>query len=236
VEARGKHCLVRFSGDLVLRTHMRMNGSWHLYRRDERWQRARHRMRVLLEVPDFVAVAFDVPVAELRSERALARDPALAGLGPDLLGESFDVDEAVRRARERGAQRIGELLLNQRVAAGIGNVYRAEVLFLCGVHPDTPVAALSDAQLRALYEEARRLLRANLGAGGIGDAAGVRTYAGLRRTTGRSDPSARLWVYGRGGEPCRRCATPLVAAKRGIDARTVTWCPSCQPTPAADAP
>jgi len=129
VRSVGKHLLVELSGDLVLRTHMRMAGSWHVYRPGERWQRPRSAMRVVLETADFQAVAFDVPVAEFRSGRALARDPALSTLGPDLLSDAFDVEAAVRRLRERGALGIGEALLDQRALAGIGNVYKNEVCF-----------------------------------------------------------------------------------------------------------
>lgn len=225
VSALGKHCLVCFSGDLVLRTHCRMRGSWHLYRPGERWQRAPHRMRVRIDVPDFVAVAFDMPVAELRTGRELSRDPVIAKLGPDLLAEHFDPAEAVARARSRGDEAIGIVLLRQDVAAGIGNVYRSEVLHLAAVHPSTPTSTLSDADLATIYTLARRLLRANVATGATGE---VVLSGGLRRTTGFLHPEARLWAYGRGGEPCRRCAAPIATAKQGEDARVVFWCPRCQ--------
>jgi endonuclease-8 len=118
VRSVGKHLLIEFSGDLVLRTHLRMAGSWHVYRPGERWQRPRSAMRVVVETADFQAVGFDVPVAEFRSGRELARDPAVASLGPDVLAEDFDEDEAVRRLRERSALGIGDALLDQRALAG----------------------------------------------------------------------------------------------------------------------
>lgn len=227
VEARGKHCLLHLSRDLVLRTHMRMSGSWHVYRPGERWQRAPSRMRVRLDVADFVAVAFDVPVAELVPAAELARGP-VGELGPDLLAREFDTDEALRRLRTLPARAVGEALLDQRAVAGAGNVFKSEVLFLAGVDPRTPVADLDDGTLREVLATARRLLRAN-----VHDAAGpgIVTYGGLRRTTGRSDPSERLWVYGRAGAPCRRCGGRVERFRQGELARVTFVCPTCQPLP-----
>jgi endonuclease VIII len=148
VEALGKHLLMRFSGGLTLRTHMRMNGSWHIYRPGERWQRPRRNMRVLIGTEAFVAVAFDVPVAEFLDDRALARSPELQRLGPDLLGVDFDPAAALARLRARGQLPIHQALLDQTVVAGIGNVYRSELLFLTGLHPDTPVAGIAEEQMR----------------------------------------------------------------------------------------
>src|SRR4029450_7641270 len=104
--------------------HMRMNGSWHVYRPGERWQRPRREMRILIATDGFEAVAFNVPVAEFLDERAEARQGDLRALGPHLLGRTFDEDEALRRVREHDAEEIADVLLNQRVAAGIGNVYK----------------------------------------------------------------------------------------------------------------
>ncbi len=225
VRSVGKHLLVELSGDLVLRTHMRMAGSWHIYRPGERWQRPRASMRVLLETADFQAVAFDVPVAEFRTARELARDPALASLGPDVLDAGFDEEEAVRRLRERATLAIGDALLDQRALSGIGNVFKAEVCFVERVNPFTPVSALGEVTLLGLVRTARRFLRMNvLESSG----AGMVTYTGLRRTTRRGDPSARLWVYGRAGEPCRECGEPIVIERRGPHARPTYFCPGCQ--------
>src|SRR5215208_603798 len=125
VIAAGKHLLMHFSGDLLLRTHMRMNGSWHIYRPGERWQRPRTAMRIVVATDDFVAVGFDIPVAEMLSGRELLRHRELRRLGPDLLDDNFDAAEAARRIRERGPAEIADVLLNQRVLAGIGNVYKS---------------------------------------------------------------------------------------------------------------
>src|SRR5262245_42123709 len=141
VVARGKHLLIAFSGDLVLRTHLRMNGSWHLYRSGVRWQRPARDMRVLVVAEGIEAVGFSVPVAELLTKRELARHVQLLALGPDLLDPAFDAVEAAVRMRSRGREPIGDVLLNQRVMAGIGNVFKSEILFLAGIEPSTPAKA-----------------------------------------------------------------------------------------------
>jgi len=225
VHSVGKHLLIAFSGHLVLRTHMRMAGSWHVYRPGERWQRPWSAMRVVVETRDFQAVAFDVPVAEFRTAPELARDPAVTSLGPDLLDPGFDAAEALRRLRERGALGVGDALVDQRALAGIGNVFKSEVCFAECVHPFTPVAALDDATLLRLLQTARRFLGMNvLESSG----SGMVTYPGLRGTTRRGDPSARLWVYGRAGEPCRVCGEPIRLESRGLQARSTYFFPRCQ--------
>lgn len=226
VAAAGKHLLVRFSDDLVLRTHMRMNGSWHIYRPGERWQRPARDMRIVVGTERFVAVAFNVPVAEFLTARALARQPDLRRLGPDLLGAAFDAAQARLRIRARATAAIGDVVLDQRVIAGAGNVFKSEILFLCRINPFTPVAALTDEQVEAVVTTARALLSANVGEAATG---GIVTYAGMRRTTRRADPEERLWVYGRGGLPCRACGTLIARRKQGADVRTTYWCPRCQP-------
>jgi endonuclease-8 len=225
VWSQGKHLLIGFSGGLVLRTHMRMNGSWHVYRPGERWRRRRSLARVVIETDAFVAVGFQVPVAEFHTARDLERGRVLGELGPDLLAAAFDAEDAVRRLRERADVAIGDSLLDQRAVAGIGNVYKSEICFACDINPLTAVGRLTDADLRALVGTARRLLQANVAP----DAgAGIVTYRPFRRTTRRADPQARLWVYGRAGRPCRRCGTPIERTKQGPDARSTYWCPRCQ--------
>ena len=226
VRAAGKHVLMQFSGDLLLRTHMRMNGSWHIYRPGESWQRPRRAMRIVIATADFVAVGFDIPVAEMIRAKELAKHDELRRLGPDLLAETFDAVEAQRRIRERESSEIADVLLNQRVLAGIGNVYKSEVLFSCGVNPFTKVASLDDRQLDCLVATARRFLRANV----TDNLAAMTTYTGFRRTTRRSDPKERLWVYGRAGDPCRTCGTSIKIRAQGRDARLSYWCPICQPS------
>ena len=152
----------------------------------------------------------------------------LATLGPDLLG-NFDAERALAHVRQNDARPVHEVLLDQRVMAGIGNVYKSEILFLSRVHPDTPAAALSDDQWREMIALAQKLLEANVAEGAGGQ---IVTYRGLRQTTGRMNPADRLWVYSRGGQACRRCGTRIASRKDGDDARVTYWCPRCQPAPA----
>jgi endonuclease VIII len=225
VTAAGKHLLMRFSGGHVLRTHMRMNGSWHIYRPGERWQRARRDMRVLVATKEFEAVGFNIPDAEFVRTRDLDRHDDLRRLGPDLLGDTFDRTEAVRRIRERADAPIGDVLLNQRVMAGVGNVYKSEVLFACGVNPFVRVDALSDAQVECVVDTSRRFLQINV----TERLAPMTTYSGYRRTTRRDDPAERLWVYGRARKSCRKCGSTIQVKASGNDARLTYWCPVCQP-------
>ncbi len=225
VTAAGKHVLMRFSGDLLLRTHMRMNGSWHIYRPGERWRRPRRDMRVLVATKDFEAIGFNVPVAEFLDARGLERQEDLRSIGPDLLGESFDEVEAIRRFRERSSSSIADALVNQRIAAGAGNVYKSEVLFLCGINPFMPVASVSDQQLAEILSTARKHLQAN-----VADAtSAIVTYRGYRRTTRHANPAEGLYVYGRARLPCRKCGTPIEVKAQGPNARLTYWCPMCQP-------
>jgi len=241
VEARGKHLLMWIEGELVLRTHMRMHGSWHIWPRSdprytslrvasdsiyyrasrgpsERWQRPRHELRILIETSPYVALAFAVPVAEFVPADSLDRVGPVAELGPDLLSDSFDAAEACARLAARPDLEIADALLDQRALAGIGNVFKSEVLFAARVSPFTRVGALPAEQLTRLVAIAVRQMQAN-----VGDSA-----AGGRRTTNRLDPSARLWVYRRRGLPCRRCGAPIQRAKQGPDARSTYWCARCQ--------
>ena len=230
VAARGKHLLMTFSGDLILRTHMRMNGSWHIYRTGARWLRPARDMRVLVATADAVAVGFNVPVAELLSRRELERHRQIRQLGPDLLagaGSAYqyeiDLPAILARMRARGREPIAEVLLNQRVLAGIGNVFKSEILFEAGVDPFCPVGSLSDADLERIARIARNQMAAS-----VLDRAKTLTPAIGRRTTRSLDPGVRLWVYSRGGKPCRRCGTIIKSKKTGLDARLTYWCPQCQ--------
>ncbi len=168
VESRGKWLLIHFSGDLILATHMLMSGSWHIYRVGERWKRARIHMRIVLGTADLVAVAFDVPVARFYTARTLERFAGVAGLGPDLLGKQFAADEAAARMREHGDEEVGNVLLNQRVMAGIGNVFKSEICFACGVRPFRKIATLSAQEIDCLLATARRFLAANVADGAQG--------------------------------------------------------------------
>jgi endonuclease-8 len=224
VAAIGKHLLMYFSGDLILRTHMRMHGSWHIYRPGERWRRPRRDMRVVVATDAYDAVAFNVPVAEFRTASTLERDDVIQALGPDLLDPEVDLDEAARRVRALGDMPLGEALLTQRAVAGIGNVFKSEICFEARLSPFAPVSSLDAATVRAVLEIARRQLRLN-----VPDAHGAFPQPAGRRTTGRMHPAEGLWVYGRAGEPCRRCGTAIALRKTGVDARLTYFCERCQP-------
>jgi endonuclease-8 len=224
VESRGKWLLIYFSGDLILATHMLMSGSWHIYRAGERWKRGRNHMRVVLGTADMVAVAFNVPIARFHTARSLERFEGVARLGPDVLG-NFAEEEASSRMREHAEEEVGDVLLNQRVMAGIGNVFKSEICFACGVNPFRKVVTLRSQEIQCLLDTARRFLAANV-MEGAGDS--IVTYTGLRRTTGASNPANRLWVYRRAGEACRRCGTTILMRRQGLGARSTYWCPDCQ--------
>jgi endonuclease-8 len=213
VEARGKHLLIGFDNGLTLRTHLRMRGSWHRYAPGEPWRRAPQHATAVIETATAVAVCFSAPVVELLTDADLARSRPLHALGPDLLDPAFDADEAVARLQAVPETTIGEALLDQRAVAGIGNVYRSEVLFTEGLDPALPVRELDDTALHRLVDVARRLMAAN-------------ARGGARSTVpGRG---GGLWVYGRAGRPCRRCGTLIRAVRMGPLARTAYWCPRCQ--------
>jgi len=215
VSARGKNLLINFDDGSALHSHLRMEGSWHVYRPGEPWQKPERQARAVLGTERYVAVCFNAPVVEWLTATGLARHEGLAGLGPDLLAPDFDESEAIKRLRSRNNQPIGEAIMRQDTVAGIGNVYKSEVLFLCGLNPFGPVSGLTDEALRGVVERARRLMKANLGGGD-------------RVTRFRSD-GARQWVYGRQDELCLKCGTRIQMRRQGEDGRSTYWCPACQP-------
>jgi endonuclease-8 len=219
VEPLGKHMLIRFDNGLALHTHLRMSGSWHRYAPGEPWKIPAWKARVVLEVPDHVVVCFNAPVAELMDERAVELHPALQSLGPDLLAAEFPTALALQRLKARAEFEIAEALLDQRAMAGVGNVFKSEVLFAESVNPWTRVSALADATLERLIATARRLLLDNVRPGQP------------QRVTTHGDPSTTgsLWVYGRANRACTRCRTPIQVRRQGPLNRPTYWCPRCQP-------
>ncbi len=206
VRTYGKHMFTRFSDGNSLRSHFRMDGAWHLYRPGERWQRPAHQARAVLEVDDRQAIGFalhDMEFVPTRDE-----DRLISHLGPDLLAEEFDSAEAVRRLTADPARPVGLALLDQRIMAGVGNLYRVEVCFLLRVSPWAPVSSVDASRAVAL---SRKLLQAN-------------QWRPEQTTT--SDPRARNYVYERSGKPCVRCGTRVRSGD--MDARTVYFCPNCQ--------
>jgi endonuclease-8 len=229
VESRGKWLLIHFSGGGTLVSHLLMSGSWHIYRPGERWQKPRFQMRIVIENSNYIAVGFQVPVAHMHTARSLVRDTRIPGSAMDVLSEEFDAEAAVVRVLGRGNEEIGDVLLHQHVMAGVGNVFKSEICFVTGLNPFRMVAKLTREQVAEAVAAARRLVGANV-LEDSGDM--IVTYGGRgRRTTHQSDPGANLWVYGRNGEPCRRCGERIRRRIQGPDARVTFWCQGCQPMP-----
>lgn len=229
VDSRGKWLLIHFSGGATLATHMLMNGSWHIYRPGESWMQPPANMRIVLENSSYVAVGFKVPVAEMHTAASLARQKRIPVPESDVLSPAFDPAETMRRMVGRPEEAVADVLLNQSVLAGVGNVFKSEICFVTGIHPYCPVSALTPAQAQSLIAAARRLVGANV-LEDSGDL--IVTYRGRqRRTTHASSAAESLWVYGRAGQPCRRCAAPIRRRLQGDDARVTFWCPACQPMP-----
>jgi endonuclease-8 len=175
-------------------------------------------MRVVVETPSMLAVAFDVPVAEFHTTHSLERREGFNRLGPAPLAPDFDADLAIANLAARGHLELGLALLDQTALAGLGNVFKSEVAFACGLNPFRQVATLTKEQLASLVAIASKFLLAN-----------VTEPSGHRRTTTRSTQrEENLWVYGREGQPCRRCATLIRSQKHTADGRITFWCPECQ--------
>ena len=212
--SRGKHLLLRLllrDRPLTLHSHLRMDGSWRLFAPGARWTRGpAHLIRLALHTPATVAVGYHLH--ELALVPTAQEDQLVGHLGPDLLGDDWDAAEAVRRISARPERPIAEALLDQRNLAGIGNLYKAETLFLRGISPLQPVSTVDD--LTAVVELAQRLLAANKG-------------RWEQATTGGMRRGERHWVYGRAGQPCRRCGSLVRQARQGD--RVTYWCPGCQP-------
>lgn len=215
VRAHGKNLLISFENGLALRGHLRMYGTWHIYKPGEPWSRPEREARLVLEVDDAVVVNFSAPVIELVEERSLGYHAPVSNLGPDLLDDTFDPEEAIRRLRHpsRELMTIGDAIMDQRAVAGAGNIWKHESLFHARMNPWRRVCELDDAELRLLLEKARALLRASVG---------KENGLGLNRRP-------TMYVYMRGGQPCRRCHATLRSAPQGIDIRYTAWCPRCQP-------
>ncbi len=221
VDARGKHLFIRFEGDLTLHSHLRMTGRWQVQPRGQRWRRSPRRAWLVLRTDEHEVVQFDGPVLELMTDSRTRFDQRLAALGPDLLADDFDEAAFLRRLRADDPTRgIGDALLDQRICAGIGNVWKSEGCFLARIDPWRPLARVSDE--RGARGRAR---------GAAADAAVGRTRRAdrhLRAAAARTRGDARMWVFERAGLPCRVCDTPIRARGQGDDNRTTYWCPRCQ--------
>ncbi len=205
-EAFGKHLLIRFEGDLAIRSHLRMSGAWHLYRAGERWRKPRRGAWLVLQANGTEAVQFGGPELELVRASRVHRHPKLARLGPDILGPAFETAQGVTALRRAGAEReLGDVFLDQRVIAGIGNIYKSEGCFEARLDPWRRMADLGEDELTSVVEATATLMRDGLEHG--------------------RQPKR---VYRRAGRPCPRCRTPVRSRGQGDDNRTTYWCPGCQ--------
>jgi endonuclease-8 len=204
VDAHGKHLLLHF-GDLVLHSHLGMNGSWRVGRRGEPRRKPASSAWVTLHGDEMEAVQFGGPTLRVLTAGHLRRDPILARLGPDVLAPDFDPAVGVGCLRASPDRELGEALLDQRVLAGIGNIFKSEACFAARANPWLSSDELSDGELRAVVDSARRLMQASV-------------------SKGRRRPA----VYGRASRPCPACGTRIAARGQGDDNRRTYWCPRCQ--------
>lgn len=217
VEARGKHLRIALDNGKVLRSHLGMHGSWHVYGRDEAWQKPERQASLVVAAGGSDWVCFNAKEIEIIDVPGVRNRLLGTRLGPDLIADDCDPSTLVQRAREfdDGESLLIDTLLDQRVAAGIGNVYKSEVIFIERQPPDRRLADTPDAVLSACFTRAADLLRKNLG-------------GGKRVTRFPRDAAGRLWVYGRTGQPCLECSSPIVSRRMGRHYRGTYWCPSCQ--------
>jgi endonuclease-8 len=217
VVSRGKHLLIHLEGGVVLRSHLGLYGSWHSYGSTEAWRKPRRQASIILTTDARLYVCFNAREVEILGEQGFRLADRMHRLGPDLAGAALDLEEIQRRVREllEPETPLVDLLLDQRVAAGVGNVYKSEVLFLERRHPLDRLCTLSAGDVGSLYRCARGLIRRNLG-------------GGPRVTRFVADGAGGLWVYRRAGLPCLRCGRPVRRRLLGTGLRSTYWCPGCQ--------
>jgi endonuclease-8 len=215
VESHGKHLEITWDDGLVLHTHMRMSGAWHLYRTEEPWRRPYHQLRASIETTEWVAVCFNAPVVETYREPDKRRHPGRGRLGPDLCKPTTDLGDVVDLllSYPEPEARLRDVMLDQRVMCGVGNVYRCEVLWATELSPWAHVGDLSHHDAVVLVNTAAAMLRE-----------GARTG---RRVT-NADVRGGLAVYGRNGQGCVRCRETIAVRRVGEHARLLYWCEGCQ--------
>ena len=221
VESNGKHLMITFTTDgedVVLHTHMRMQGQWHVYRPGERWWFAPSDARVVIRTDEYVAPCQTPPVVELMTAGEVALHPVIPELGPDVIADDFDEDEGLRRLRAQPARDIATALLDQRTLSGIGNEIKNETLFTTRTWPWAKISEFDDDALRRVMAGARELLRRN-------------RDGGPRRSRFVLDRRQLRWVQERRGLPCYECGTPIEAGYHDNEFRRSYFCPSCQKPP-----
>lgn len=216
VEARGKNLLIHFDDGRALYSHLQMEGSWHIYKPGVPWQKPERLAKAILETEEYIAICFNAPTVELLKPMEIKRHRVLSSLGPDLLKDDFDWNETLANLRGYNEAPIGVAVMRQNALAGIGNIYKSETLFLCGVNPFVKVSSLSDRDLKLMVQKARELMKRNL--------------TGKRRATRHSLDRQPFWVYMRHGRPCRKCGTLIAMERQGLDGRSTYWCRQCQGT------
>jgi len=214
VESHGKHLEIEWDNGMILHTHLRRSGSWHVYRQGENWRRPYEQMHVSIENRDWVAVCFNANDVETYRRPDKRRHPGSGRLGPDLATPDADLGLVVNLllSYHDASARIGDVLLDQRVVFGVGNVFRCEALWSTGLSPFAPVGQLTESDAVRIVNSAARLVRAQLQ---HGSASG-------------SDEARSLAVYGRNGQKCPRCPGSIDGVQTGVHGRTLYWCPSCQ--------
>lgn len=224
MSSEGKHLLIGFDNGFVLRSHLGLYGSWHRYRHGETWRKPARHASILLETEDLTYVCFHAREVKVLRSRGYHLADARRRLGPDLIRENPDAALLYERASELLTPEtpLVDVLLDQRVAAGIGNVYKSEILFLESEPPLRQLGATPAGVLGNLYARAADLLRLNLN-------------GGPRVTRFATDRRGDLWVYGRAQRPCLRCGASIRRARLGIDLRSTYWCPCCQLPEGPDA-
>lgn len=216
IEARGKHLLLHLDDGRVIHGHSGMTGSWHLYPLGEPWQKPERRAALVLETDRLCVVFFSPKTLELLTPTQFRRHPYLHRLGPDLLAEGIDFEAVVARFKPHAARPLGEAVMDQTVACGIGNIWKSELLFLSNLDPFAPVGEVEEVRLRQMLELGRELMQHNL--------------EGPGRRTRFEATGGPLWVYGRSGEPCYLCGTPIAMRRQGDLGRSTYYCARCQST------
>ncbi len=219
IETKGKHLLLHLSGGDTIHCHAMMYGSWQVGKPGMKLRKEERVVRVRMRTATREAVFFHGPVAELLTPEELADHETLNALGPDIMGPDFDRDEAWRRLQEAGDREIGDAILDQRIVAGIGNVYKAEGLFLAGIHPQRAARDVSREEIEQLWDVLIPLMK-----DGVTNAPPIVTVPDEIQGQGELN-----WVYRRRYKPCLRCEAKVQMVRQGEHSRTTYFCPVCQP-------